>query len=95
MLSRDWTGLRWRPVREQLLDKHSKGAHTLLLLTVEKIDGENFDFVVVVVLLLLPSSFFFLSFFFTLTHNLKSIRRTQTNLTPKDCTTLKDVPFLG
>ena len=63
----------------------------LLLSTVEKIEHENLNFV------LLLSSFFFLFLlsFYSLTHNSKRIRRIQTNHTPEDCTTLKDLPFFG
>ena len=57
----------------------------LLLLKFEKIIRENFDFVVLS---------FFLSFF-SITHNSKSIRYIRTNHTPNECTTIRDLPFLG
>ena len=63
----------------------------LHLLTVEKIERENFDVVVLLLLSSSSSSFFF----FSLMHNSKSIRHIQTNHTPSDCSTLKDLPFFG
>ena len=41
------------------------------------------------------SFFFFLLFFLSLTHNSKSVQRIRTVCTPNNCTTIRDLPFLG
>ena len=54
-LSKDWEGTKWGSILklwEQLQDKHSKVMQ--ILLTVEKIEGENLDFVFLIL------SFFYL-----------------------------------
>ena len=57
----------------------------LLLLTVEKIQCKNFDFVIVV-----PLS----SFLFFIMHNSKSILLLRTIQTPNECTTIRNLRFL-
>ena len=68
-----------------------------LLLRVEKIERENFDFVLLLLsffLLLLLSSFFFLFSFPGMTQKVY-IRRTRMICTPNKCSTIRDLPFLG
>ena len=54
----------------------------LILLTVEKIESENFDFVLL-----------FLSSFFSFTLNSKTVRRIRMICTPNDCPTIRDFLF--
>ena len=53
----------------------------LILLTVEKIEGENFDFL---------SSFFFLT-----NNNPITVPSIQIICTPNNCSTIRDLPFVG
>ena len=55
----------------------------LLLLTVEKIECENFDF-----------ALFLLSFFFSMMHNSKSLQCIWTIRTPNESASISDFPFL-
>ena len=57
----------------------------LLLLTVENIECENFDFV-------LLSSFIP---FFSFMHNSNTVQCIHKICTPNDCSTIRDFPFLG
>ena len=90
-------------VTEELPDKHSEEISyssvkysprgPLLILIVEKIECEHFDFV----LCSSSASFSFSSssiFFFSITRNSESIQRILRIRNPNECATIRDLPFL-
>ena len=92
LLSRDWVGLKWRPVLkvwEQLHDNHSncyvKYSPDFHYFSSQSCKS-NAKFSILYFFFLL--SFLFL--FFSITHNSKSVRPTRMILTPNECTSFRD-----